>query len=128
MFSYAELITSSTLAQRTVDRRNLDIPAEVLRSRVKATPQRNTVLINVSAVDASPTRARDLANAVSDEFVLLAAELEPPPDRKGQRAPPETRVVVQQRASVPTEACLAPLTSVEICSTALPQGLRWGWA
>lgn len=101
MLTYTELIMGRTLAQRTVDRRNLDISAESLRAKVRAAAQPNTVLINVSVVDASPTRARELANAVSDEFVLMADEFEPPSSGKTR---PHTRVVVTQRASaIPTK-------------------------
>jgi receptor protein-tyrosine kinase len=100
LLTYTDLIMGRTLAQRTVDHHNLDISAESLRAKVKATAQRNTVLINVSVVDASPTRARELANAVSDEFVLMAAEFEPPSSGK---TGPDTRVVVTHRASIPTK-------------------------
>ena len=100
LLSYVELITSSTLAQRTADHRNLDISAYSLRAKVGAKAQKGTVLINVSVLDVSPTRARDLANAVSDEFVLLAAEFDRSPDGS---ALPDARIVVEQRASVPTK-------------------------
>ncbi len=45
----------------------------------------DTVLIDASVQDSSPERARDIVNALSDEFVVMAAELEtfdpnrPPP-------------------------------------------------
>ncbi len=101
VLTYTELIMGRTLAQRTVDHRNLDISAEALRAKVKAAAQGNTVLINVSVVDASPTRASELANAVSDEFVLMAPEFEPPSSEKEGGL--QTRVVVTQRASIPTK-------------------------
>lgn len=97
LLSYIELITSSTLAQRTVDHRDLGISASSLRAKVGAKAQEGTVLINVSALDVSPTRARDLANAVSDEFVLFAAELDQSPNGSARRG---ARIVVAQRASV----------------------------
>jgi capsular exopolysaccharide synthesis family protein len=100
LLSYSELITGRTLAQRTVDQLNLGISAESLRVKVKATAQRGTVLINVSVLDGSPTRARDIVNALSDQFVLLAAEFEPPPNGSARR---DARVVVEQRASVPAK-------------------------
>lgn len=100
LLSYTQLIMSSTLAQRTVDHRNLEISADSLRAKVVATAERNTVLINVSVVDPSPTRARDLVNAVSDEFSLLAPEFDPP---LNGRARQDIRIVVEQRASVPTK-------------------------
>ncbi len=97
VLSYTELLQGQTLAQRTADKLNLDISANELRSKVKATAKPDTVLINVSILDASPVRARDIANALSDEFVVMVRELETP----GPGDRPDARVVVEQRASVP---------------------------
>lgn len=95
--SYAELITGETLAQRTIDRLNLDMSAEDLTEEITAKSKPNTVLIDIAVTDPSPIRARDIANALSDEFVVMTRELETPAG--GER--PEARVVVEQRASVP---------------------------
>lgn len=97
--SYAELLKGETLAQRTLDKLGLDMTAQELRENVKASAKPDTVLLNVSVVDRSPVRARDIANTLSDEFVTLVRELETPED--GAR--PDARVVVEQRASIPTE-------------------------
>ena len=86
-----------TLAQRTIDKLGLDMSAEELRENVKASAKPDTVLINVEVLDESPVRARDIANALSDEFVVMVRELETPED--GAR--PDARVVVEQRASIP---------------------------
>lgn len=97
VFSYTELVMGETLAQRTIDRLNLDTSAETLAAKVSAKSKPDTVLIDVKVLDASAVRARDIANALSDEFVLMARELETPgPGRK-----PDARVIVEQRASVP---------------------------
>ena len=69
-----------------------------LRKRVEATAKRDTVLIDFAVLDESPIRARDIANAMSDEFVTMVRELETP--QPGDT--PDARVVVQQRASIPT--------------------------
>ncbi len=103
VLSYTELLKGQTLAQRTVDKLSLDMSADELRSKVRATAKPETVLINVSVLDASPVRARDIANALSDEFVVMVRELETP----GPGDRPDARVVVEQRASVP-EAPVAP--------------------
>lgn len=95
--SYTEVIRGKTLAQRTIDKLNLDMNADALRAKVQATSKLDTVLIVVAVTDASPVRARDLANALSDEFVVMVRELETP--APGVR--PDARVVVEQRASVP---------------------------
>lgn len=95
--SYTELLKGETLAQRTVDKLGLDMSAAALRGSVKATSKPNTVLINVAVLDESPVRARDIANAMSDEFTVMVRELETPENG----ATPDARVVVEQRASVP---------------------------
>lgn len=97
VLSYVQLIMGETLAQRTVNRLGLDISAGAVRAKVTAQAKPNTVLIDVSVLDASPIQARDIANALSDEFVVMARELETP--QQGER--PDARVVVEQRASVP---------------------------
>lgn len=97
VLSYTELLMGQTAAQRTIDKLDLDMSADQLRSRIKAKAVLDTVLIDVSVLDESPVRARDLANALSDEFVLMVKELETP--RPG--AQPDARVIVEQRASIP---------------------------
>lgn len=94
--SYTQLLMGQTLAQRTVDTLGLNMRADSLRANVKASAKPDTVLIDVAVLDASPVRARDIANALSDEFVAMARELETPEDG----SPPDARVVVEQRASI----------------------------
>jgi receptor protein-tyrosine kinase len=97
VLSYTQLVMGETVAQRTVDRLDLDISASDLRKQVTAVSKPGTVLIDVSVRNASPIQARDIANALSDEFVSMARELETPsPGSK-----PDARVIVEQRASVP---------------------------
>lgn len=98
VLSYTELLKGRTLAQRTIDKLDLDMSAEQLQRQIKATSKPETVLINVKFLDESPVRARDIVNALSDEFVAMVRELETP--RAG--AEPDARVVVEQRAAVPT--------------------------
>lgn len=95
--SYAELLMGETLAQSTIDKLGLDISAKELQENVKATAKRDTVLITVKVLDDSPLRARDVANTLSDEFVAMVRELETPEGR----SIPDSRVVVEQRASIP---------------------------
>ena len=97
VLSYADLIVGANLAQRTIDKMNLNMTADDLRARITAVARPNTVLIDVSASDESPSRASDIANTLSDEFVVMARELETPENG----LPPDSRVVVEQRASIP---------------------------
>jgi receptor protein-tyrosine kinase len=95
--SYAELLMGQTLAQRTIDKLGLELDANALQANVKASAKPDTVLIDVNVLDSSPVRARDIANTLSDEFVTMVRELEAPEDG----SPPDSRVVIEQRASIP---------------------------
>lgn len=107
VLSYTKLLTGETLAQRTVDKLHLDMTAMELREKVKATAPPDTVLIDVSVLDPSPVRARDIADALSDEFVVMVRELETPPDGET----PDSRVVVEQHATLPDHP-VVPKTAV----------------
>lgn len=99
VFSYTQLVMGETLAKRTIDRLQLSMSPAELQTHVTATSKPGSVLINVSVLDKSPVRARDIADALSTEFVSLASELETPSE--GGR--PEARVVVEQKASIPNK-------------------------
>lgn len=120
VLSYTELLMGETLAQRTVDKLSLDMSADQLKSRVKASVKRDTVLINVNVQDPSPIRARDIANALSDEFVVMVRELETP--TPGAR--PDARVIVEQRAAIP-EKPVVPKTARNV-ALGLTLGLALG--
>jgi len=98
VLSYTQLIMGESLAQRAIARLDLKVSPAELKAKVTAKSKRDTVLIDVTVLDESPVLARDIANALSDEFVLMAKELETP----NPGAQPDARVVVEQRASVPT--------------------------
>lgn len=115
VLSYTKLVTGETLAQRTIDKLHLNMSAEELRKKVKATSSPNTVLIDLSVLDPSPVRARDIADAMSDEFVFMVAELETPPGG----ATPNARVVIEQHASLPTKPVIPETTRNVILGLAL---------
>ncbi|MGY2077395.1 polysaccharide biosynthesis tyrosine autokinase [Blastococcus sp. SYSU DS0828] len=77
--SYARLITGEQLAGRVVDRLGLDESATALASRISAEPIADTVLIDVSVEDRSPSVAREIAQAIGLEFTRLVEELETAP-------------------------------------------------
>ncbi len=111
VISYTEIIKGETLALRTIEKLNLDMGVGALRTKIRATSKPDTVLINVTVTDPSPVRARDLANALSDEFVVMVRELETP----GPGIRPDARVVVEQRASIPK----SPVTPQKATNIAL---------
>ncbi|MBB5164306.1 polysaccharide biosynthesis tyrosine autokinase [Mycobacterium sp. AZCC_0083] len=124
VISYTDLLMGETLAQRTIDKLGLDMNAETLRENVQATTKPDSVLIAVAVLDESPVRARDVANALSDEFVVMVRELETP--ENGAR--PDARVVVEQRASIPKRP-VSPNTILNlIVGLAVGLGLGTGLA
>jgi capsular exopolysaccharide synthesis family protein len=118
--SYAELLMGETLAQRTIDKLGLDMSAEQLQEKVKASAKLDTVLINVDVLDESPVRARDIANTLSNEFVAMARELETPENGTS----PDARVVVEQSASLPDHPVI-PKTARNI-AIGLALGMAFG--
>lgn len=96
VISYTELLMGKTLAQRTIDKLELNMTADELQANVVARAKPDTVLIDLSVNDESPVRARDIANALSEEFVTMVRELETPEDG----STPDSRVVIEQRASI----------------------------
>jgi len=99
VISYTQLLLGETLAQRTIDKLQLDVSAKDLVETIRASSKLDTVLIDVDVDNESPIKARDIANALSDEFVMMVRELETPiPGAK-----PDARVVVEQRASIPID-------------------------
>lgn len=97
VLSYIPLLKGGLLAQRTIDKLNLDMSAAELQQKVEASAPTDTVLIDVAVLDSSPTRARDIANTLSDEFTVMAAGLSTP----NLGSTPAARVIVQQRADIP---------------------------
>lgn len=109
VLSYTTLLTGELVAQRTIDKLGLDMSVAQLQKEVTATSPTDTVLIDVTVTDPSPTRASDIANTLSDEFVVMAAGLERPDPGE----PPNARVVVQQRAGIP-QAPSSPQTGITV--------------
>ncbi|PWW21836.1 capsular exopolysaccharide synthesis family protein [Geodermatophilus normandii] len=88
--SYAQLLSGEELAGRVNDRLGLDEDVEELAARITAIPVADTVLINVIVDDPSPQQARQIAEAVGDEFTVLVTDLETP--NGGGQAPVKATV------------------------------------
>ena len=90
--SYVALLTSEAPNQRVVDKLGLKMtPAQLAKkiSAVQVPP--NTAIIDIAVTDSSPDRARLLAGAVADEFVVYTQSLESPTGVDAQRV--QTSVV-----------------------------------
>jgi capsular exopolysaccharide synthesis family protein len=76
--SYARVLDSRLLADRVVERLDLDVSARELTERITSAPVASTVLIDVSLTDTSPDQAQRVAEVLGEEFIERVAELETP--------------------------------------------------
>ena len=91
--SYLPLIKGDWVAWDVIKRFGLDMSAPDFESRIEATAEPKSVLINVSFSDSNSQRSAELATAVCEEFADVAAEIERPNS--------QTTVKLVQKASAP---------------------------
>ena len=75
--SYADLVTSNQLAERVAGELD-EGDATAVRGQVTASAVPETVLLEITATNADPERARDIAQAYAEQLQLLVEELETP--------------------------------------------------
>ena len=102
--SYAAILSSPAVAEAVVRKLGLSESAEDVESAITATAPEDTVLINVTAEDESPERARDIANAVGEEFPRFVKTLESSPAPEGS----DVNITVASRAALPTSPEFPP--------------------
>ncbi|BBY28617.1 polysaccharide biosynthesis tyrosine autokinase [Mycolicibacterium sediminis] len=76
--SYAKLVFSDSVLEPAVKAAGLDMPVDQARDVVGAETVPDTVLLTITARDASPEVARRLANAVADSMADRVSALETP--------------------------------------------------
>jgi polysaccharide biosynthesis transport protein len=96
--SYAQIIPSSKTLIPVIEKLGLDTTPEKLAKRIKASAPLDTVLINVTVQDESPTRAALIANTIGAQFATTANELEL---SQGELAP-TIKVSVVKAATTPS--------------------------
>jgi capsular exopolysaccharide synthesis family protein len=74
--SYARLVQGNELADRVADRLGGDLDPDDLVAQVRAEVVPETVILEITATDAEPELARDIAYAYAEELKLLVAEIE----------------------------------------------------
>ena len=89
--SYAELVTSKELATRVIDDLGLEETPEALSSRLSGSVPPETVIVEITAGDADPEQARDIATSAGEQLTEFVDELETPPG--GGSAPVKATVV-----------------------------------
>jgi capsular polysaccharide biosynthesis protein len=93
--SYARIATSRTAAERVSLALNKRFTSGEIGSKLRATPQPNTLLIDVTATDRKPEAARDIADAGGKVLSAYVTELE-----AGREGAIEARVI--DAARLPT--------------------------
>lgn len=107
--SYADVVTKAIVLAPVIEKLNLDMTPGALGRKLSASAPLNTVLLEISAVDKSPQRAADIANAVTESLVAVVPKLSPASD--GGVSP--VKITVLQPAS-PSGSPVMPRTSVNI--------------
>ena len=95
--SFSEVITSPEVLEPVLAHLKLRTSPQALASKVGVTVPLDTVLIDLSVKDTSPTRARDIANEIARQSTVVMQALVTPP---GQNVSP-VRVTVTQWATTP---------------------------
>ena len=77
MDSFGELATSARVLNTVIDDLHLNTTAKELAKSVTATIPRNTVILQIDAIDPDPRTAASIANAVTTEFSQQLATVGP---------------------------------------------------
>lgn len=91
--TYRKVVTSDDVAAAVIARLGLTYSPRELAERVTVESATDTAVLTVDVLDPSPTRARDIANAIGIEFPLFIERLETP---EGAPGPPVTVTVVDE--------------------------------
>jgi non-specific protein-tyrosine kinase len=74
--SYAEIVGGPKVAQEVADLLGDTVSAKTIENEVGASAPLNTVLLNVTVTDHSPTRARAIADGIGEVFPAIVTRLE----------------------------------------------------
>ena len=76
--SYADIVDSPTVTDAVIESLRLPYTSDELAEKIKSSSPVGTVLLDISVTDGSPERARDIANAIANEFPRFIAAIETP--------------------------------------------------
>lgn len=98
--SFAALAQMPSVLDPVIDELKLDVTAQTLAKSISADAPLNTIIIEITVVDASPEMTAKVANAVAKSLATVAQSLAP---KKSDSTPAITMTAVAT-ASVPTAA------------------------
>lgn len=105
--TYANMLGSDELAQMVIDKLGLTTTPSQLASEVKASTITNTVIMTISATDANPQRAANIANAYGSVFADYVARVENV--EFDPNVPPLVRVITTASAEKAEAGSLSPV-------------------
>ncbi len=76
--SYADIVNTPPVVQPVIAKLGLRMTADQVASQISTTNPLDTVLLQVAVTDTDPARARDIANAVAQQFTSVVSQLETP--------------------------------------------------
>lgn len=118
--SYVKTVSSPAVLQPAIDALGLSVSPQELATRVQATTELNTVLINITVTDSSPVQAAATAQAVSKSLIDAIDDLEKP--QTGGTSP--VRLSIIKPATAP-DSPSGPNTRVNLLIAAIT-GLALG--
>jgi capsular exopolysaccharide synthesis family protein len=74
--SYSQLLKAPKLLDPVIAKAGVDDTPGALAAKITATTPPDTVLIDVTVTDPSPTKARDIAQAIAEVFPTVVSDLE----------------------------------------------------
>ncbi|MGH3637034.1 MAG: hypothetical protein ACRDTS_23710, partial [Mycobacterium sp.] len=114
MASYARLVTTPLVTDQVIKRLQLGESAEDLAKKLSGHIVADTVVLQVTAHDASPVKAASIADAIAQRTVDVIKEVERPPYAVASPIQP----VLTEPASVPSRP-ISPRTLLNIVSGAI---------
>lgn len=105
--SYVKTVDSPIVLQPAIDALGLDLTSDQLASKVRASTDLNTVLINIAVADSSPVEAQAIAQAVGNSLVKAVETLEKP--KSGGSSPVALSIIKPATAPAAPSAPNTPL-------------------
>ena len=105
--SYVKTVDSPIVLQPAIDALGLKLTSDQLASKVRATTDLNTVLINIAVADSSPVEAQAIAQAVGNSLVKAVETLEKP--KSGGSSPVALSIIKPATAPAAPSAPNTPL-------------------
>lgn len=101
--TYADWMTQRPILDQVNSQLSLGLRPEELASKVKVTPQPNTLLLDVAVQDTNPARARDIANQLVTDFIETVNQAQA---SQTSSAPSTDKLIVTSPAVLPDRPVL----------------------